>query len=112
MIGEPTMFRFRWLTLLCVTLVVAALAVSAQASYYDFESLNAGADLIGQDNWVHANTLATSGSEMKILVGSGSNTSKVAVPFTGNDQVYRQNNGSFSIPTFTGTEKIYLEADF
>src|SRR3954469_12320511 len=94
-----------------LVIAIACLTPAAQASLYDFESLSAG-NLIGQDNWIHANTLGNAGNETVVGAGPGSNTSKVAIPNAGNDQVYRQNNGTFSIPTFTGTDKIYTEADF
>jgi PEP-CTERM motif len=110
--GDLTMFRTLWIGLCCVALTLVSSTVPSQASFYDFEALTSGSNLIGQDNWIHANTLATSGNEMVVLAGAGSNTSKVATPFTGNAQLYRQNNGSFSIPTFTGTELVYLEGDF
>jgi PEP-CTERM motif-containing protein len=108
------MFRFHWLAVCTVMLGVIAVAMPAQsAPIYTFENLAAGGNLIGQDNWVHANTLATSSPEFKVLLGSGSDTSKVATALVPqNAQVARQNDANFSIPTFTSTAKIYLEADF
>jgi hypothetical protein len=95
-----------------VMLAVAALAVPAQASLYTFENLNLGADLVGQDNWTYLTGTTSPSNQAKVLVGTGFNTSKVASPFSGDMQLGRENNGSFSIPTFTGTEKIYYQADF
>lgn len=105
------MFRIRGLAVCAVMLAAVALSLPAQASLYTFENLTAGGFLIGQDNWIHA-TGATSGPEALVLVGTGSDTSKVAAPFTGNVQIERPNDANFSIPTFTGTEKIAIEADF
>ena len=106
------MLRFHWLAVCVVMFVVVAFAVPAQAALYTFENLTAGANLIGQDNWVHFNTGATSGNEALVLIGTGSNTSKVVAGNQGNAQVGRANDANFSVPTFTGTEQVYLEADF
>ena len=106
------MFRFHWLAVCVVMFVVVAFAVPAQAAIYTFENLTSGAALIGQDNWVHFNTGATSGPEMNVLIGTGFNTSKVIAGNSGNAQVGRANDANFSVPTFTGTEQVYLEADF
>lgn len=108
------MFRSLWLAVCTVVLAIAALAPPSYAApIYTFENLAAGGNLIGQDNWVHANTLATSSPEFKVLLGTGSDTSKVATALVPqNAQAARQNNGNFSIPTFTGAETVYLEADF
>jgi hypothetical protein len=105
------MFRFHWLAVCVVMFVAVAFVVPAQAALYTFENLTSGANLIGQDNWVHFNTGATSGSEALVLFGTGSNTSKVFSPNQGNVQVGRANDANFSVPTFTGTEQVYLEAD-
>lgn len=106
------MFRFHRIAVCIAMIAVVALAVPAPAApIYTFENLVGGGNLIGQDNWIHANTLSTSSPEFKILIGSGSDSSKVSTPFSGNAQAARKNNANFSIPTFTGTEKIYLEAD-
>jgi hypothetical protein len=92
--------------------VVVAFAVPAQAAIYTFENLTVDANLIGQDNWVHFNTGASSGSEALVKLGTGTNTSNVFSANTGNVQVGRANDANFSVPTFTGTEQVYLEADF
>jgi hypothetical protein len=105
------MLRSLWLGLCCVAIALVTLAAPAHASLYTFENLTVDQNLIGQDNWIHANTLATSGPEMKVRQGTGFNTSKVASPFSGNAQLVRQNDANFSIPTFTGTEKIYIQVD-
>jgi hypothetical protein len=107
------MYRFLWLGTICLMLAIACLAAPAQASLYTFDNLTVDQNLIPQDNWTHAD-LSTSGTQadvMKVRTGTGTNTSKVASPFTGNVQVMRQNNANFSIPTFTGTEKIYYQMD-
>jgi hypothetical protein len=92
--------------------VVVAFAVPAQAAIYTFDNLTVDANLIGQDNWVHFNSGATSGSEALVKLGTGTNTSNVFSANTGNVQVGRPNDANFSVPTFTGTEQVYLEADF
>jgi len=112
--GELAMFRNCWFAVCVVMLAVVALAMPTQASLYTFENLTAGADLIGQDNWVYANNPTNPGANAtshKVLFGAGFNTSKVSSPFTGDATVARQNDANFSIPTFTGTEKVYYQAD-
>jgi hypothetical protein len=109
------MFRTLWFGLCCVALTLVALAVPAQAATYTFEGLTAGpsptGNLIGQDNWVHFNTGATTGAEAIVQLGTGTNTSNVFLANQGNAQVGRANDANFSVPTFTGTEQVYLEAD-
>ena len=108
------MFRSHWLAVCIAMIAVVVLALPAHAApIYTFENLIAGANLIGQDNWVHANTLSTNSPEFKILFGSGSDTSKVATALVPqNAQAARQSDANFSIPTFTSLATIYLEADF
>jgi len=84
-----------------VALGVVALATSiGSAAVYDFEGLSA-APLIGQDNW----TNQFGSTDIDVTTGTGVNTSDVATSNVNAAVLpYRQNDGSFSFPTFAGTE--------
>jgi hypothetical protein len=106
------MSKDHWALFCGVVLAVVCLTAPAHADVtYTFEGLSAG-NLIGQDNWLHANTGAATGAEAQVQAGTGFDGTTVARSNTGNVQVRRGNDANFSIPTFTGTETIYLQADF
>jgi hypothetical protein len=105
------MTRFHWLVC-SFMLAVVCLAVPARAaSVYTFEGLATG-NLIGQDNWLHANTAANTGAEAQVQAGTGFDSTLVARSNTGNVQVSRQNDGNFSFGTINSAIPIALQADF
>ncbi|MDH3647537.1 MAG: PKD domain-containing protein [Gammaproteobacteria bacterium] len=83
-------------------------APSSQVTY-DFEDLSPGA-LVGQDNWS-----VFSGASLQVGVGSGSNLTQVAAnpgSSSGLNLMIRTNDGSFSLPAFSGLENdVFFEVD-
>jgi hypothetical protein len=98
--------------LLLVGLVlVAAASQSPAATIYDFEGLNSGQDLIGQDGWVIKSTSWT--GDIDVASGSGVNTSQVARGSgTVSGGALRVNDASYSFPSFQGNEtNVFMQAD-
>ncbi len=94
--------------LLAIAGLCFSISVSAQAiTTYDFNSLSTG-DINGQDNWGTEDQGGNCCNNLYIATPSSYNGTNYADAINGggnrNLDIWRINDGSFSIPTFTGDE--------